>query len=169
MMFLSTMATNTIEEENCHILLLTEESKDIGIKTANAQNGSKMDSPDLAYVDHMDISDPFTPCVVTLDIEKGGALTKTLRRQKSLDTEGVPIPLLMNHILMLLKFDAKEKQGLERSHDGANNRWRKCKRSNFFDSRQIVIVFSILSSIGTLVLIYLTLRVRQVSDGFYHC
>ncbi|XP_074304643.1 uncharacterized protein LOC141639407 [Silene latifolia] len=181
------MATPTREQnqEFCRILVLTEEGKAIGMGTplTNSQSGSRLQSPDS--VDAMGNSDPFPPFVVTVDIEQGCtdgpninqdtcgtiktdvALTKPLRRQNSLQIGG-SIPPLMNHILMLLKFDAKDKQGLERSHDGAYNRWKKCKRPNLFDSRRIVILFSILSSMGTLVLIYLTLRVRQVSDGYIH-
>ncbi|KAK9678610.1 hypothetical protein RND81_11G222700 [Saponaria officinalis] len=176
------MATNPSEQsqEFCHILVLTEEGKSMGSGTVNEQLGSQSDSPTKVHrtVDHVEISDPFPPCVVTVDIEQGGtdflkinqdiALTKPLRRQNSLQTGGVAIQPLLNNILMLLKFDAKEKQGLERSHDGANNRWRKCKRPSLFDSRRIVFLFSILSSMGTLVLIYLTLRVRQASDGYIH-
>ncbi|KAL9245747.1 hypothetical protein vseg_019364 [Gypsophila vaccaria] len=178
------MATDPIQQEFCRILVLTEEGEGMGTGTANEQLGLQVDG--LTNVDHMEISDPFPPCVVTVDIEQGGteflkinqdvcgniksdiALTKPLRRQNSVQTGGVTIQPLLNNILMLLKFDAKEKQGLERAHDGTNNRWRKCKRPSLFDSRQIVILFSILSSMGTLVLIYLTLRVRQASDGYIH-
>ncbi|XP_074295431.1 uncharacterized protein LOC141623246 isoform X2 [Silene latifolia] len=169
------MATDSREQEYCHILVLTEEAT--GANTA--QFGSQLEGPTV----DMDISDSFPPFVVKVDIEQGStdvletnrdtcgniktdiALTKPLRRQNSfqMGLGREPIQPLMNHILMLLKFDAKEKQGLERGHE---NRGRKCKRPSLFDSRHVVILFSILSSMGTLVLIYLTLRVRQV--GYIH-
>ncbi|KAH9611528.1 hypothetical protein KSS87_003423 [Heliosperma pusillum] len=170
------MATDSREQEYCHILVLTEEATG----TTTAQFGSQLENPTV----DMDISDQFLPFVVTVDIEQGStdvletnrdtccnikaetALTKPMRRQNSFQMGGEPIQPLVNHILMLLNFDAKEKQGLEHSHEGASNRGRKCKRPSLFDSRHIVILFSILSSIGTLVLIYLTLRVRQV--GYIH-
>ncbi|GAB4847281.1 hypothetical protein Ancab_026325 [Ancistrocladus abbreviatus] len=121
---------------------------------------------------------------VNVDIEKGNSgtckineetggsikteigLTKALRRQNSLQTGGEYVPPLMNHILMLLNFDPKDKTATEKGHDVPNNKWRKYKRAASFDSRQIVLLFSILSSLGTIVLIYLTLRARQVGDGF---
>ncbi|RID77149.1 hypothetical protein BRARA_A00079 [Brassica rapa] len=46
--------------------------------------------------------------------------------------------------------------------------WRRYKRAASFDSRKIVILFSILSSVGTLILIYLTLRVRQNGDNSFN-
>ncbi|GMH25313.1 hypothetical protein Nepgr_027156 [Nepenthes gracilis] len=128
----------------------------------------------------------YSPCSVNADIEKGTpgtfkineetggsvkteiALTKALRRQNSLQTGGKYVPPLMNHILMLLNFDPKDKAAMEKAHDSPNNKWRKYKRAASFDSRQIVLLFSILSSMGTIVLIYLTLRARQAGDGFVH-
>ncbi|WZZ75831.1 hypothetical protein YC2023_087201 [Brassica napus] len=58
----------------------------------------------------------------------------------------------------------------ERCHDAPTNRWRRYKRAASFDSRKIVIIFSILSSVGTLILIYLTLRVRLINgdNSFNH-
>ncbi|KAK9670446.1 hypothetical protein RND81_13G202600 [Saponaria officinalis] len=163
-------------QEFCRILVLTEEGKGT---TTRVQLGSDLEGPTC-----VDISDPFPPFVVTVDMEPCRtdvsetnqntcdniktdiSSTKPLRRQNSIQIRGESIQPLVNHILMLLKFDAKEKTGLERAYDGANsNRWRKCKRLSLFDSRQIVIAFSVLSSMGTLLLIYLTLRVTQVNHG----
>ncbi|KAK7306019.1 hypothetical protein VNO77_43933 [Canavalia gladiata] len=60
----------------------------------------------------------------------------------------------------------KDKPVSEKLHDIPSNRWRRYKRAASFDSRKVALLFSILSSLGTLVLIYLTLRVRQRADGF---
>lgn len=97
-------------------------------------------------------------------------LRKTLHRQNSLRLGGKFLQILINHCLMLLKFNPTEKAVTERVHDTPNNRWRKYKRAAPFDSRKIVLLFSILSIVGTMVLIYLTLRVRlgQISDGVVH-
>ncbi|CAJ1855745.1 unnamed protein product [Sphenostylis stenocarpa] len=59
----------------------------------------------------------------------------------------------------------RDKPVSEKLHDLPNNRWRRYKRAASFDSRKVALLFSILSSFGTLVLIYLTLRVRQRADG----
>ncbi|KAL8143484.1 hypothetical protein V2J09_016516 [Rumex salicifolius] len=98
----------------------------------------------------------YCPCHITVDMENnnldkakvhdetGGsikneiALTKPLRRQNSLQPGGEPIQPFMNHILMLLDLDAKDKQTTERANDVPNNKWRKYKRPAAFDSRQIV-------------------------------
>ncbi|KAK7379474.1 hypothetical protein VNO80_04935 [Phaseolus coccineus] len=60
----------------------------------------------------------------------------------------------------------RDKPISEKLHDLPSNRWRRYKRAASFDSRKVALLFSILSSFGTLVLIYLTLRVRQRADGF---
>ncbi|KAI5406068.1 hypothetical protein KIW84_052714 [Lathyrus oleraceus] len=62
--------------------------------------------------------------------------------------------------------NARDKPVTEKLHDLPSNKWRRYKRSTSFDSRKVALLFSILSSLGTLVLIYLTLRVRQKADGF---
>ncbi|KAH7565725.1 hypothetical protein JRO89_XS08G0006200 [Xanthoceras sorbifolium] len=65
-------------------------------------------------------------------------------------------------------FVLTDKSLTERIHDAPINRWRRYRRAASFDSRKVVILFSVLSSLGTLVLIYLTLRVRQNGDSFSH-
>ncbi|KAE7998078.1 hypothetical protein FH972_002656 [Carpinus fangiana] len=134
--------------------------------------------------------DAIPPCIVDISIEKEyskkpestdeaveslkgeGVLThlqKVLWRQASLKIGGKLMQLLTNY------GTSRDKSVTERAHDTPNNRWRRYKRSASFDSRKIsfdsrkiVLLFSILSSLGTLVLIYLTLRVRQSSDGYVH-
>ncbi|GAV84778.1 hypothetical protein CFOL_v3_28220 [Cephalotus follicularis] len=131
--------------------------------------------------------DAYSPCIVDIDIEKENLetlksieetvgsikkegvvthLQKVLQRQSSFKAGGKFLQILMNHGLMLLKFTSKDKSLTDRIHDAPNNRWRKYKRAASFDSRKIVLMFSILSIMGTLVLIYLTLRVRQTGEGF---
>ncbi|XP_022136930.1 uncharacterized protein LOC111008504 [Momordica charantia] len=131
---------------------------------------------------HVNGGDAYSSCIVNIDIDKDKLKTskpcdgifeslktdntlvrieKVLQRQSSLKLGVKLVQYLLDHGLMLLKFSTKEKLGTERVHDMPNNRWRKYKRAASFDSRKIVILFSVLSSLGTLILIYLTLRVRQ--------
>lgn len=128
-------------------------------------------------------ADPISPCIVDLNIEKEysktpesndeaveslkseGALThlqRVLWRQASHIIGGKLMQLFMN------VGTSRDKSVTERAHDTANNRWRRYKRSNSFDSRKIVLLFSIMSSLGTLVLIYLTLKVRQSGENYVH-
>ncbi|KAA8530854.1 hypothetical protein F0562_005522 [Nyssa sinensis] len=138
------------------------------------------------YIDlRMENVDVYSPCIVDIDIEKGhseifetndetveklktdGPLLKALQRQIRLQIGEKFMQLLMNHELMLPKFISKDKSTTERVHDTNNNRLRKYKRSASFNSRKVVLLFSVLSSMGTMVLIYLTLRIRQqIGDGF---
>ncbi|XP_047328612.1 uncharacterized protein LOC124932055 isoform X1 [Impatiens glandulifera] len=89
-------------------------------------------------------------------------LTKVLQRQISFQISEKVMQLLMDDSLVLPKFASKDKCVTERTHD---NRARKYKRSTSFNSRRVVLLFSLLSSLGTLVLIYLTLRVRYMSNS----
>ncbi|CAK9322093.1 unnamed protein product [Citrullus colocynthis] len=131
---------------------------------------------------HVNGGDAYSSCIVNIDIDKDKLkpskscegtfeslktentlmrIEKVLQRQSSLKMGAKLVQYFLDHGLMLLKFSSKEKLGTERTHDTPNNRWRKYKRAASFDSRKIVILFSVLSSLGTLTLIYLTLRVRQ--------
>ncbi|XP_057807103.1 uncharacterized protein LOC131021829 isoform X1 [Salvia miltiorrhiza] len=124
-----------------------------------------------------DVND-YAPCVLDVDIEKGMAeslksnvetvatltsddsLQKALHRDICLHIGGKFMQLLMNHGIELPKFTSRE-----RVYDAASSRSRKYKRSQSFNSRRILLLFSVMSSMGTIILIYLTLRVRLVSDG----
>ncbi|KAJ7945406.1 Adenine deaminase [Quillaja saponaria] len=86
-------------------------------------------------------------------------LHRVLTKQASLIVGGRLMQLLMNFST------SRDKSVTERVHDMPNNKWRRYKRAALFDSRNIAVLFSILSSLGTLVLIYLTLRVRQKGDA----
>ncbi|KAL7255064.1 hypothetical protein ACSBR1_009263 [Camellia fascicularis] len=131
----------------------------------------------------------YPPCLVDMDIEKGnletaktndedveklkieGPLThlqKTLQRQISLQIGEKFVQLLMNDSLVFPKFPSRDKSTVEKVHETPNNRMRKYKRSTSFNSRKVVVLFSVLSSMGTIILIYLTLRVRQIGDGYIH-
>ncbi|CAH8344849.1 unnamed protein product [Eruca vesicaria subsp. sativa] len=110
-------------------------------------------------------TDSYQSCVVDINVEKGNGvdahdggvvgnvksesvhMQKVLQRQASMTTD---------------------KAISERCHDAPTNRWRRYKRAASFDSRKIVILFSILSSVGTLILIYLTLRVRLNGDNSFN-
>ncbi|XP_050208337.1 uncharacterized protein LOC126657659 [Mercurialis annua] len=132
----------------------------------------------------MESPDAYSPCIVDIDIEMEncekvkavdetigstkteGLLTGVLQRQASIKTRGRLMQLLTDHSSTLMNLISKQKSFNERVHDVPNNRWRKYKRAASFDSRKVVLFFSILSSLGTLILIYLTLRVRQTADGY---
>ncbi|XP_059624272.1 uncharacterized protein LOC132267199 isoform X4 [Cornus florida] len=133
----------------------------------------------------MENADAHSPCIVNIDIDKKNLETpkpkdeateklKTegplmhLQRQISLQMGEKVMQLLMKYSPMLPKFITKDGATTERIHDTPNNRLRKYKRSASFNSRKVVLVSSVLSSIGTIVLIYLTLRVRQIGDGSVH-
>ncbi|CAK9148948.1 unnamed protein product [Ilex paraguariensis] len=145
------------------------------------------------HQNHIDLKmenvDLFTPHILDMDIEKGkleipksndetignlkteDPLThwqRTLQRQLSLQIKGKFMHLLMTDNLVLPKFISRDKSGTERVHDMPNNRSRKYKRSASFNSRKVVLLFSVLSSMGTIILIYLTLRARQMGDGYAH-
>ncbi|XP_057970540.1 uncharacterized protein LOC131159545 [Malania oleifera] len=136
----------------------------------------------------MESADPFSSCIVAVDIEAGNLekpkasdetpgnsnfedafnqLHRAVRRHISLQIGGKVMQLLISHGLMVLKFMSRDKPVTETVHETPNNKWRKYKRTASFDSRKIVLLFSALSSMGTMVLIYLTLRVRQTGDGLH--
>ncbi|XP_022739750.1 uncharacterized protein LOC111291894 [Durio zibethinus] len=116
----------------------------------------------------VDSEDDYSSCILDINIEKGTpdilkSSDETVGNSKS---EGV-----VTHLQKVLQRQASlivDKSSTERVHDAPTNRWRRYKRAASFDSRKIVLHFSILSIVGTLILIYLTLRVRQTSDGFNH-
>ncbi|XP_019435169.1 PREDICTED: uncharacterized protein LOC109341680 isoform X2 [Lupinus angustifolius] len=94
--------------------------------------------------------------------KSGNSPTSVLWRESSLKLGGK----LMQSSLNLN--NSKDKPVTEKVHDIPINRWRRYKRSASFDSRKVALMFSVLSSLGTLVLIYLTIRVRQRAEGFVH-
>ncbi|KAI3725670.1 hypothetical protein L1987_65462 [Smallanthus sonchifolius] len=93
-------------------------------------------------------------------------LNKSLQKQISFDMGGKYMQLLMNHSLMLSKFTTRDKIAGEKVVDAPRS--RKYKRPASFNSRKVVLMFSVLSSLGTIILIYLTLRVRHMGDASIH-
>ncbi|XP_076931677.1 uncharacterized protein LOC143596904 isoform X2 [Bidens hawaiensis] len=114
----------------------------------------------------------YSTCTVDDDIEKGEKLKsqcneqKSLQKQISFDMGGKYMQLLMNHSLMLSKFSTRGTIATEKLLDAPKS--RKYKRAASFSSRKVVLLFSVLSSLGTMILIYLTLRVRQMGDTSVH-
>ncbi|GLT33746.1 hypothetical protein SLA2020_083100 [Shorea laevis] len=110
----------------------------------------------------------YSPSILNVNVEKESSevLKSNDEMVGSTKSEGV-----MTHFQKVLQRQASlstDKSLTERVHDAPTNRWKRYKRAASFDSRKVVILFSILSSVGTLILIYLTLRVRQTADGFNH-
>ncbi|KAJ8765779.1 hypothetical protein K2173_014901 [Erythroxylum novogranatense] len=132
----------------------------------------------------MENAEAYSPCVVDIEldlessgktklddetagsIKSGGLLTGMLIRQASQKIFYSFMQLFTNQSSTLMKLISRDKSFTERIQDTPNNRLRRYKRSASFDSRKIVLLFSILSSLGTLILIYLTLRVRQSVEVF---
>ncbi|KAF5196285.1 adenine deaminase [Thalictrum thalictroides] len=130
--------------------------------------------------------DRYSPCDVKIDVKKDlsetpstcdrtiasltrteSSLSRMPRGKISLQIGEKIMQLLMENSNMLVNCTSGDKLA-ERAPDTPNSRWRRYKRAASFDSRKVVLLFSILSSFGTLVLIYLTLRVRQIDDGLAH-
>lgn len=88
-----------------------------------------------------------------------------LLKKSSMQVGGKIMQFLVDCSLMLLKYTSRDKCMNERGLESTNNKFQRYKRSTSFNSRKIVLFSSILSSMGTMVLIYLTLRVKQISDG----
>ncbi|KAL9459070.1 hypothetical protein AB3S75_002454 [Citrus x aurantiifolia] len=114
----------------------------------------------------MKSADTYSSCIVDINIEKENLETLKSNDETfgSIKSDGV-------HMQKVLQRQASlniDKSPTERTHDAPTNRWRRYRRAASFDSRKVVLLFSILSSLGTLILIYLTLRVRQNGDGFNH-
>ncbi|KAF4370599.1 hypothetical protein F8388_020185 [Cannabis sativa] len=128
----------------------------------------------------MNSTQTFSSCVVDIDVEKmslkvpesnekaveslksESVLLRVLWRQASVTVGAKLIQLLMNY------GTSRDKTGVERVHETPNNQWRRYKRAASFDSRKVVLLFSILSILGTLILIFLTLKVRQSADSIVH-
>uniref|UniRef100_A0A1J3JML6 Uncharacterized protein n=1 Tax=Noccaea caerulescens TaxID=107243 RepID=A0A1J3JML6_NOCCA len=114
-------------------------------------------------------TDSYQSCVVDINVEKGNGGGETMTSHDELvgsvkSSESVHLQKILQRQASLIT----DKAVSERCHDAPTNRWRRYKRAASFDSRKIVILFSILSSVGTLILIYLTLRVRQNSDNSFN-
>ncbi|KAL1569641.1 hypothetical protein AAHA92_01099 [Salvia divinorum] len=135
----------------------------------------------------MDRVDNSPPCNLNVDIEKGTAeipksseesigclksddsLAMALQKVIWLQLTGIFMHLFMQQSHNLPMVALKDRSSAERVYDVSTIRSRRFKRSpsfnSSFNSRKLVILFSVVSSMGTIILIYLTLRVRQISDG----
>ncbi|RZC64537.1 hypothetical protein C5167_008228 [Papaver somniferum] len=100
--------------------------------------------------------------------ESEGASERVSRWMNGLEIGGKITQALMNHFSMQLKCSSKDKSNQERGPDTPKNRCGRYKRSASFNSRRVAFLFSTLSSIGTIVLIYLTLRVKLINDALIH-
>ncbi|CAI9758230.1 unnamed protein product [Fraxinus pennsylvanica] len=128
----------------------------------------------------MDKANNCAPCILDVDIEKGKSenpnpnddsvdhlktndcFARNLQREISLLMGGKFTQ--MNNNSELPKFTSRDKFLTERVYDTLTNRSRKYKRSTSFNSRRVVLLFSVLSIMGTIVLIYLTLRMWLIGD-----
>ncbi|XP_071709990.1 uncharacterized protein [Rutidosis leptorrhynchoides] len=113
-----------------------------------------------------------------LDIEKGkfeiprinketvGNLKNGEEQTINYETEGKCMQLLMNQSFILPKFSTRDKTAVEKGLEVP--KMRKFKRTGSFNSRKVALLFSVLSCFGTIILIYLTLRVKQIADASIH-
>ncbi|EPS63783.1 hypothetical protein M569_11004 [Genlisea aurea] len=122
--------------------------------------------PSLAKVKGYDIEKgradnpkPTEECVIK-NSKNDDSRARTLLRDVSSQIGGKLMLLFMKNGSELPKFTSRE-----RGYETASNRSRKYKRTSSFNSRRVVLISSVLSIMGTIILIYLTLRARQISDG----
>ncbi|XP_075084354.1 uncharacterized protein LOC107784148 isoform X1 [Nicotiana tabacum] len=147
---------------------ISMDAKSNGRNHANLKNGST--DVDGSYI--LDIDTEKGKSEAPKSIQEMGGNVKTddciarmLQREIASLMGGKFMQLLMNHSVELPKFACKDKCLTEKVYDASSNRLRKYKRSASFNSRRVVLLFSFLSSMGTIILIYLTLRVRMSIDG----
>ncbi|KAM3200518.1 hypothetical protein T459_30342 [Capsicum annuum] len=98
------------------------------------------------------------------NVKMDDCISRMFQREISSLMGGKFMQLLMNNNFKLPKFACKDKYLTEKLHDISSNRLGKYKRSTSFNSRRVVLLFSFLSCMGTIILICLTLRVRMSGD-----
>ncbi|KAM3290133.1 hypothetical protein P3S67_018422 [Capsicum chacoense] len=98
------------------------------------------------------------------NVKMDDCISRMFQREISSLMGGKFMQLLMNNNFELPKFACKDKYLTENIHDISSVRLRKYKRSTSFNSRRVVLLFSFLSCMGTIILICLTLRVRMSGD-----
>ncbi|KAK3224308.1 hypothetical protein Dsin_011333 [Dipteronia sinensis] len=116
----------------------------------------------------MKSADAYSLCIVDINVDKENP--ETLKTNDEI-VGNVKSEGMVSHMQKVLQRQASlniDKSLTEGIHDTPINRWRRYRRAASFDSRKVVLLFSFLSSLGTLVLIYLTLRVRQNGDSYGH-
>lgn len=119
----------------------------------------------------MDKANSSAPCVLNVDIEKGRPESE---KSKSINESAVNLKhddSLARELLteFILWIRGKFVQPLMnhrpvRVYDTPTNGSRKYKRSASFNPRRVVLLFSALSSVGTIILILLTLKMRPTGD-----
>ncbi|XP_068638693.1 uncharacterized protein [Aristolochia californica] len=92
-----------------------------------------------------------------------GAPKRILLRKSSLQKGVRVMQFLLDQSSVLLRCSSKDKTNNSRAVEAPGYHWRRNKHS-LIDSRKIALFFSILSSMGTMILIYLTLRIKHISD-----
>ncbi|KAG9151628.1 hypothetical protein Leryth_001947 [Lithospermum erythrorhizon] len=117
----------------------------------------------VKYIEMGKIESPKSNVKVGETMKMENTNTKVLQRDFSFKIGGKIMQLLMDQSLDLPKSASRDKSTGERVCDTFTNRSRKYKRSASFNSRSVVLLFSFLSIMGTMILIYLTLRVRQLT------
>ncbi|PSS21503.1 Protein Smaug 1 like [Actinidia chinensis var. chinensis] len=191
------MAVNSAEEDQDAYsisVLPAEATTDLQCETQLAflnhsqfPNQLCLDAQLNSYINlEKETADAHSPCILDIYVENGNSgtpknrdkaverlkiespLPRPLQSQISLQIGVKFMKLLMNGTVVLPRFTSRDKSATERSNETPNNRTRKYKRSASFNSRRVVLLFSVVSSVGTLVLIYLTLRVRQIGDGLVY-
>ncbi|XP_009629780.1 uncharacterized protein [Nicotiana tomentosiformis] len=127
---------------------ISMDAKSNGRNHANLKNGST--DVDGSYI-------------LDIDTEKGKSeAPKSIQEMGgNVKTDDCIARMLQREIASLMG----DKCLTEKVYDASSNRLRKYKRSASFNSRRVVLLFSFLSSMGTIILIYLTLRVRMSIDG----
>ncbi|KAG9451519.1 hypothetical protein H6P81_011484 [Aristolochia fimbriata] len=129
------------------------------------ENGDKFSSCEV----HIDIGDKPRETVKTKDElhesahRTDGALKRVLLRKSSLQKGVKVMQFLLDQSSVLLRCSSKDKINNTRAFEAPTYHWRRNKHS-LIDSRKIVLFFSILSSMGTMILIYMTLRIKHISD-----
>ncbi|XP_052191613.1 uncharacterized protein LOC127800821 isoform X1 [Diospyros lotus] len=172
------MAVNSCEEDAYYILVVPDEGTadpncESQLRHAEVPNPldcqmclkAELNSQNCINVDRdIDVGNSLMPKTNDGDanLMTEGPLTKAFQRQISLQIGEKFMQLLMNDSSVLPKFTCKDNSAADRVHEAPNNRTRKYKRSASFNSRKVALLFSVLSIMGTVVLIYLTLRVRQI-------
>ncbi|MCD7460217.1 hypothetical protein HAX54_043105 [Datura stramonium] len=120
---------------------------------------------------HATLKNDSTPYILDIDIEKANpeALKSTanLKNEDSLTTmlnREITSQIAGKLIQFLPDFTFKDKWVADIMCDNSSNRLMKYKRMASFNSRRVALLFSVLSSVGTIILICLTLRVRMNAD-----
>ncbi|KAK4264916.1 hypothetical protein QN277_026032 [Acacia crassicarpa] len=114
----------------------------------------------------MESQEGYSPCIIDMPSGNENSISPQSNEEgvESFKTKNLLAKLFWRQASF--KFSGKDKSVAEKVHDMPNNKCRRLKRSASFDSRKVAFLFSILSSLGSLVLIYLTLRIWHKGENF---